>query len=90
MEKSKKRAILASAGLAACCYAVLNYIRKKAKGGGAEKKPRGQKAEGRLISGGDKKESAYEKSVKPALDKALAFAGLLFTERGVRKTIPCL
>ena len=77
MEKSKKRAILASAGLAACCYAVLNYIRKKAKGGGAEKKPRGQKAEGRLISGGDKKESAYEKSVKPALDKALAFVGLL-------------
>lgn len=68
MEKSKKRAILASVGSAVCCYAVLNYIGKKVKGGGAE---------GRLISGGDKKESAYEKSAKPALDKALSFAGLL-------------
>lgn len=91
MKKSKKKVIVAAAGFMACCYAVLNWTGKRAKNGktenvenssfhkGVEKSGKQKEGEGHP-DGGDveeAKESAYEKSVKPALDKVLSFAGLL-------------
>ena len=63
--KNKKKAIIAAAGFMACCYAVLNYIgkRKNSRSGHPEQKD----AEG----------TAYEKKIKPVLDKILSFAGMI-------------
>ena len=65
MKEDKKKVIIAAAGFMACCYAVLNFIgkRKNSRGGYPEQ----EGAEG----------TAYEKKVKPVLDKTLSFAGLL-------------
>ncbi len=63
--KNKKKAIVAAAGFMACCYAVLNFIGKRKNS--RSEHPEREGAEG----------TAYEKKIKPVLDKVLSFAGLL-------------
>lgn len=77
MKKSKKK-VIAAAGFTACCYAVLNWTGKRAKNGKTEKAPfHGKAGKSGGQEEGEAKESVYEKSIKPAVDKALAFAGLV-------------